>query len=82
MADKILVTGPFGQIGTELVPELQARYGRENVVALGHTKIPEGFEGIVERADVTDVAKLREVMEKHQITQVYHLAALLSVTGE
>jgi nucleoside-diphosphate-sugar epimerase len=56
MADKILVTGPFGQIGTELVPELQARYGRENVVALGHSKIPEGFEGIVERADVTDVA--------------------------
>lgn len=35
MSEKILVTGPFGQIGSELVPELQKKYGEDNVVALG-----------------------------------------------
>ncbi len=78
----MLVTGPFGQVGTELVPELQKLYGRENVVALGHHKVPKEFEGVVERADITDVAALRQLFTKHQFTQIYHLAALLSVTGE
>lgn len=35
MTEKILVTGPFGQIGSELVPELQKKYGKQNVIALG-----------------------------------------------
>ena len=28
MGERILVTGPFGQIGSELVPELQKKYGK------------------------------------------------------
>jgi dTDP-4-dehydrorhamnose reductase len=40
MAEKVLVTGPFGQVGAELVPELQKLHGKENVVALGHHRIP------------------------------------------
>jgi UDP-glucose 4-epimerase len=52
------------------------------VVALGHSRIPEGFEGVMEKADVTDPVRLREVFLKHQFTQVYHLAAMLSVGGE
>lgn len=81
MAQKILVTGPFGQVGAELVPELQRIHGVDNVVALGHSRIPENFSGILEKADVADVSRLRDVFAKHQFTQVYHLAALLSVTG-
>jgi nucleoside-diphosphate-sugar epimerase len=82
ISTKILVTGPFGQIGTELVPELQRIHGKDNVIALGHSKIPSDFEGIVEKADVTNIAALRSIMIKHAITEVYHMAALLSVTGE
>ena len=47
MMDRILVTGPFGQVGTELVPELQKRYGVDNVVVMGHSKVPEHFVGVV-----------------------------------
>ena len=82
MVDRILVTGPFGQVGTELVPELQKRHGVKNVVVMGHSKVPEHFEGVVERADICDIAAIRDIFIKHSITQVYHLAALLSVTGE
>ena len=43
MTEKILVTGAFGQIGSDLVPELQEKYGKDNVVSLGHKNIPEDF---------------------------------------
>jgi nucleoside-diphosphate-sugar epimerase len=56
---KILVTGPFGQVGAELVPELQRMHGVDNVVALGHHRIPEHFSGVIEKADIGDVPRLR-----------------------
>lgn len=79
---KILVTGAFGQIGSELVPALQQKYGQENVIAIGHHNIPADSVGVVEKADVMDVAALAAVIEKHQIDTVYHLVSLLSATGE
>lgn len=82
MAEKILVTGPFGQIGTELVPELQKKYGKENVVALGHRNIPENYDGVLEKGDTRNAEDIKSVIEKHGITQIYHLASLLSATGE
>lgn len=79
---KILVTGPFGQIGVELVPELQKLYGEENVIALGHSNIPKEYKGLLEKGDVTNKEQLKEIIKKHGITEVYHLAAVLSVVGE
>lgn len=82
LVEKILVTGPFGQIGSELVPELQIKYGKDNVIALGHRTIPEDYDGVMEKGNVTDKEKMTEIIKKHGITQIYHLASILSATGE
>ena len=82
--DKILVIGSSGQIGTELVMELRARYGHDNVVASDlKTAAKEVMEsGPFEKLDALDKEKLHELVKKHQVTQVYLLAALLSATAE
>ncbi len=79
---KILVTGAFGQIGSELVPALQNKFGKKNVVALGHRNIPKDFDGIVEKGEVTDEKALEKIIKAHKIDTIYHLASLLSATGE
>lgn len=82
MAEKILVTGPFGLVGSNLIPELQEKFGKDNIIALGHRNIPKDFSGVIEHGDVVDKNKLKEVIKKHQITQIYHLASLMSAAGE
>ncbi len=82
MIKKILVTGAFGQIGSELVPALQKKYGKDNVIAAGHKNIPEEFDGIIESVEITDDEALRELLSKHSIGTVYHLVSLLSAKGE
>lgn len=79
---KFLVTGAFGLVGSDLVPELQARFGKENVFAMGNRTIPEGFDGNLVKGDVTDIATLESIIKDNGITDVYHLAGLLSVAGE
>lgn len=82
MNEKILVTGAFGLVGSDLVLELQKKYGNDNVVAIGHKNIPEDFEGILEKLDVREKEQIEELVNKHGITQIYHLAGLLSAGGE
>ena len=82
--EKILVVGAAGQIGTELVLELRLRYGEETIVA-SDIKTPnydvmEG--GIFEFLDILDDKALLRIVQKHNIKQVYQLAALLSATAE
>jgi nucleoside-diphosphate-sugar epimerase len=82
MKDKILVIGSSGQIGTELVEHLRAEYGVSQVVA-SDLKVPqEPAAGPFEVLDVTDRQNLAKIVKKHEITQVYLLAALLSATAE
>ena len=77
---KILVTGALGQLGSELVEALRKDYGNENVVA---SDIRESNDsGLFEVINVLDRARIEEVVEKHNITQIYHLAAMLSAKGE
>ena len=79
---KILVTGAQGQIGSELVPALRQRHGAEAVVATFHRKRPESDEGLVEHLDSTDARQLGDLLDRHGISTIYHLAAMLSATGE
>ncbi|HUH13493.1 MAG TPA: NAD-dependent epimerase/dehydratase family protein [Longimicrobiales bacterium] len=78
---KILVTGAGGQIGSELVPALRARYGEDAVVATDLKTLPEAF-GPSERLDVTDAPAIARVVDAWKVDTIYHLAALLSATGE
>ncbi|OIO20628.1 UDP-glucose 4-epimerase [Candidatus Micrarchaeota archaeon CG1_02_47_40] len=82
---RILVIGAVGQIGSELTPALREKYGRDNVIALGRKSAPpkelaEG--GPFEFADAADKEALRTIIKKYDIDTVYHLASLLSATGE
>lgn len=79
---KILVTGAFGQIGSELVPALQEKFGQDNVVAVGNRNIPEVFQGVVEKLRMPDRDGLESLIKKHNIGIIYHLVSLLSATGE
>lgn len=79
---KILVTGAFGLVGSDLVPELQKRFGKENIYALCNKTVPENFDGNLVRGDVTDAASLETIIKENAITEVYHLAGILSVGSE
>ena len=81
-SDTVLVTGACGQIGSELVLALRKIY--KNVIA-SDLKDPEGElkdTGLFERLDVLHKPGLNEVIVKHNVKQIYHLAAILSATGE
>ena len=81
----ILVTGAAGQIGTDLTTTLREKFGNQNVVAMGHkTPMPKDIAegGPCVMGDVTDIEGYRKIVVDYQIDTVYHLAAILSATGE
>lgn len=79
---KILVTGAFGLVGSDLVPALQQKYGQDHVVALSRETVGQNFNGILEKGDVRDSRLMSDLVNKHDIGEVYHLAGLLSAGGE
>lgn len=82
--DKILVIGSSGQIGSELTMELRKIFGNSNVVASDIKQAPEDIleSGPFEIIDVLDTKKVHENISKYKITQIYHLAAILSGNAE
>lgn len=82
MSTRILIIGANGQIGTELTHALVARHGRAAVVT--SDLAPEGrVIGVHHEAlDATEASALTAIVERHQITQIYLLAAALSARGE
>lgn len=80
---KALVTGALGQIGSELVPALRERYGADRVIA-SDLRVAEGAaaEGVFERLDCTQPDQILDVIRRHGIDIVFHLAAVLSANAE
>lgn len=79
---KILVIGASGQIGTELVEGLRDRFGAEDVVASDIKEPQVKQEGPFALVNAMDRRGIERVIDKHGITEVYLLAALLSATAE
>lgn len=82
--ERILVIGASGQIGSELVPELRKIYGNENVFA---SDLREPSEDVKSQGpwaiiDVLDTKRIVHYVIRHKITQIYHLAAVLSGNAE
>ena len=82
---RILLTGACGQIGSELIPVLRERYGDDNVIATD-IRPPETAclkdQGPFEQLDVCARGAMHDIIERYNIDTVYHMAAILSATGE
>ena len=80
---RILIIGAGGQLGSELAAGLRQVYGIDQVVTADIKNVQGNLqEGPFEMFDVLNKEKLTDVIRKHRITQIYHLAAVLSATGE
>jgi len=84
MKRRILIIGACGQIGTELTTKLREHYGAHKVIA---SDIREGDVALMESGpfeimDTTNYDALEEVVIRHEITDVYLMAAMLSATAE
>jgi nucleoside-diphosphate-sugar epimerase len=82
--EKILVIGAGGQLGTELTRALVNRYGAEAVIASDFQESVRGkFDYCSFRTlNVMDKEASAKLIQEEKITQIYHLAAILSATGE
>jgi len=81
---KVLVIGASGQIGTDLTIELRKRFGNDNVVA-SDIKTPSDMvlnSGPFANLNVLDKSALEEIVDTYKITEIYHLAAILSGNAE
>jgi nucleoside-diphosphate-sugar epimerase len=82
----ILVTGAFGQIGSELVPALQERYGADHIIVSDIRMVPRGAAVEAQQryahVDCTQPQQVLEAVRRHEIGTIYHLAALLSAVAE
>ena len=78
--NKRLIIGAGGQIGGDLVEYLRGKHGNENIVATDIKQLD--IAGPTEQLDVMDFDALRNVIVKHNTTEVYLLAALLSASAE
>ncbi|NMH88703.1 NAD-dependent epimerase/dehydratase family protein [Flavivirga algicola] len=81
MNTMVLIIGANGQVGKVLTRVLQDRYGKENVIA-SDLKKDEASDGIFEVVDATEIDRIKEVVIQYGVTEIYHLAAILSAKGE
>ena len=81
---KILVIGAGGQLGTELTKALADQYGKDKVIATDFQEsVKNKFDYCTfQTLNVMDKASLSSIVAQEGVTQIYHLAAILSALGE
>ncbi|MCL4336622.1 MAG: NAD-dependent epimerase/dehydratase family protein [Candidatus Thermoplasmatota archaeon] len=81
---KILITGSLGQIGSELVTILAKRFGKSSILMTDvkepAVKNSEDVEFSI--LDVTNADSVRSIVRENGITDIFHLASILSAAGE
>ncbi|MBV41737.1 MAG: NAD-dependent epimerase [Crocinitomicaceae bacterium] len=79
-----LVIGAAGQLGIELVLRMQSEFGAA-AVDISDIRVPDN-ESVMRskflHLDATDEGTISKILEEGQYDEVYHLAAMLSATGE
>ncbi len=79
-----LVIGAAGQLGIELVLAMQKEFGVESV-DISDIRVPDN-EAVMRskflHLDAKDEGALSKILEEGRYDEVYHLAAMLSATGE
>ncbi len=81
---KKLVIGAAGQLGIELVLALQSKHGIDSI-HIADIRVPENEQVLKStflHLDAIDEGAMHKVLEEGQYEEVYHLAAMLSATGE
>ena len=81
-ATKILIIGANGQLGTELAEALGDRFGPDRIITSDVMLKGRHSHIAHEQLDVTNMDQLKAIVHRHGISQIYHLAAALSATGE
>ena len=81
---KILVIGAGGQLGTELTKALADKYGKDSVIATDFQASLSGkFDYCAfQTLNVMDKDSLSRIVKNEGVTQIYHLAAILSALGD
>src|SRR4051812_13054575 len=80
----ILITGAGGEVGHGLISALHAA-GRGNVVAIDIRELAPEQRALCHDTfvgDICDASLLGRLLAMYEITEIYHLAALLSTRGE
>ncbi len=82
----ILVTGAGGEMGHSLLEAFAARFGgSREIVAMDVRELDArqaSHASACYACDVSDPAAIDEICQKHDVSEVWHLAALLSTRGE
>lgn len=80
-SERILVIGSKGQIGSVLVDFLRGIYGEQNVIG-SDLRDASAADSYYEKLNAADATAMSAIVKKYKITQIYHLAAILSAKGE
>ncbi|MDQ3072015.1 MAG: NAD-dependent epimerase/dehydratase family protein [Bacteroidota bacterium] len=82
-SEKILIIGAGGQVGTELTLRLREMHGGSSVIATD-IRPAEGIflDGPYRELNALDKDGILDIVKKEGVTQILHLAAMLSATAE